>query len=243
MGHRGAARVTTTDPSGSDGTATDATAVLPPTGGGPPHDADVPADEPAAPEPSHRARRVIIEWALLIAAAVTIAVLLKTFLVAPFYIPSESMEPTLYKGDRILVNRLSYDFHDVNRGDVIVFEAPKSAQRDGVEDFVKRVIGLAGETVTYSDDGAVLINGHRLKEPYLRDSTKNTVKLGVDVPPNCGAPPDGEPGCVVPKDHIFVMGDNRTSSSDGRVFGAIPESSIIGRVFLRIWPPGDIGFF
>jgi signal peptidase I len=239
MAPRGAPFVTTSDPSGTDQTGADATAVLPTT-----VEATAATPEPAPAERNRRSRstRVAIEWGLLILAAVVIALLIKSFLFDAFYIPSQSMEPTLYEGDRILVNKLSYDFHDVNRGDVIVFEAPKSVQRDGIEDFVKRVVGLPGETVTYSD-GSVFVDGHRLDEPYLRESSKNTVALRDGKLPNCGLPANGESGCVVPKGRIFVLGDNRTSSQDGRYFGTISESAIIGRVFLRIWPPGDIGFF
>ena len=200
------------------------------------------SDEPAPAEKQPKStRRVLLEWGILIAAALLIAFLIKTFLFQAFYIPSESMVPTLNVGDRVLVNKLSYDFHDVNRGDIVVFEAPPLARSADIEDLVKRVIGLPGETVEAHDDGHIYINGRLLKEPYL---PKGTVSSPFDkVPPNCEAPADGAMGCKVPAGRIFVMGDNRRASKDARVFGPVKESTIVGRVFLRIWPVDDIGFF
>src|SRR5581483_7184194 len=100
-------------------------------------------------KPPKSTRRVVVEWVVLIAAALVIAFLIKTFLFQAFYIPSESMVPTLNVGDRVLVNKLSYDFHDVHRGDIVVFDAPPLARSNDIKDLVKRVIGLPGETVTY----------------------------------------------------------------------------------------------
>ncbi len=198
-----------------------------------------------------RGQRLLIEWTLLIGAALVIALVVKSFLFQAFYIPSESMVPTLKVSDRVLVNKLSYDFHDVNRGDIIVFEAPECVRSLEIKDFVKRVIGLPGETITADADGTVLVNGRRLKEPYLPDGTITSMTAG---PPSdvscegspgsvsCEAPANGEPGCVVPPGGVLVLGDNRGSSKDGRVFGAIDQDVIVGRVFVRIWPLGDIGF-
>jgi signal peptidase I len=188
-----------------------------------------------------RMQRVIIEWVVLIGAALLIAFLIKTFLFQAFYIPSESMKPTLNVGDRVLVNKLSYDFHDVNRGDIVVFEAPPRAQSRDIEDLVKRVIGLPGDTVEFRD-GKVFVDDRQLRESYLDPATRDTKLQGTNVPPDCGRPPSGQPGCVVPAGHVFVLGDNRVASKDGRVFGPIRESSIVGRVFLRIWPVDDISF-
>jgi signal peptidase I len=195
----------------------------------------------ARPEPSRRdrTRRLLLEWGVLIVAALAIAFLIKTFLFQAFYIPSGSMEPTLMIGDRVLVNKLSYDFHDVHRGDIIVFSAPPSARSGGINDLVKRAIGLPGDTVTARPDGSVYIDGRRLSEPYLPKDTPTTM---TSNPPGCGAPADGSVGCVVPKGDLLMLGDNRTESKDGRFFGPIPESSIVGRVFVRIWPLGSLSF-
>jgi len=233
----------TTRPPGSEPEAPtlhDATLTADAPGDGPPTaPSDTPAKERPPPSRGSRTKRMLIEWVVLIAAALAIAFLIKTFLFQAFYIPSGSMEPTLMIGDRVLVNKLSYDFHDVHRGDIIVFVAPKSAQSDGITDLVKRVIGLPGETVTGRPDGDVYVNGRRLNEPYLPKDTPTTFS---SVPPFCGRPPDGNPGCVVPPGRLLVLGDNRTESKDGRFFGSIPESSIVGRVFIKIWPLGSIGF-
>jgi signal peptidase I len=249
MGGRGAPLVTATGPRGPDATVseTDVTAVLPA-----PPVPDAPAQEHEPVRERKRKRRkpphrVAIEWAVLIAIALAIAFLIKTFLFQAFYIPSPSMEPTLKVGDRVLVNKLSYDLHDVNRGDIVVFEAPEAEQQaSGIKDLVKRVIGLPGETVTNDpslgpgDAGncSVFINGRPLREPYIASDICTRLD---DVPQGCGAPENSTAGCVVPRGHIFMLGDNREHSKDGRVFGPIDESTIVGRVFVRIWPIGDIG--
>ena len=182
--------------------------------------------------------RTAIEWVVLILLALAIAFLIKTFLFQAFFIPSESMTPTLKVGDRVLVNKLSYDLHDVNRGDILVFEAPLSARSDGIEDLVKRAVALAGETITADGDGHLLIDGRRLEEPYLPAGTISTF---TDVPPGCGTPVDGGAGCVVPVGRVFMMGDNRGASKDSRVFGPIDIDTIVGRVFVRIWPISGLG--
>jgi signal peptidase I len=247
---RGAQFVTTTGPTGPEAHDGDATAVLPTQ-----RLEDVPAsDQEPRPPKKRRSRlqRLVIEWVLLIAAALAIAFLIKSFLFQAFYIPSSSMEPTLEIEDRVLVNKLSYDFHDVNRGDIVVFEAPPEARTDDIEDFVKRVIGLAGETVTFPGDGKVYVDGRELDEPYLPNGVttcnpdlpcpQSEDDGTQQVPPGCGAPASGEDGCVVPDGTVLVLGDNREYSKDGRSFGPIEEDLIIGRVFMRIWPIGSIGF-
>jgi signal peptidase I len=184
-----------------------------------------------------KTRRTIIEWAILLGSALVIALLIKTFLFQAFYIPSESMKPTLNVGDRVLVNKLSYRVHDVNRGDIVVFETPPRAKdaNGTIKDLVKRVIGLPGETVE-THDGVVFVNGRQLEEPYLQNGVK-TCSL-TSSPGTCADYPPEK----IPSDDVFVMGDNRTASKDSRAFGVIKESSIVGRVFVRIWPVTDLGF-
>lgn len=177
---------------------------------------------------SHRSSvNVALEWALIIIAAVGIAVLVRAFLFEPFFIPSESMVPTLKIGDKVLVNQMSYRLHDIHRGDIVVFEAPPGEQTPGVKDFVKRVVGLPGETIQEKAGDGVYINGKKLEEPYLPEGT-----VFKDYGP-----------ITIPKGQIFVMGDNRAESKDSTVFGPIPESSVVGRVFLCYWPLGRFGFF
>jgi signal peptidase I len=195
-------------------------------------------DQKPTPETSKRkTRRTIIEWTILIGSALIIALLIKTFLFQAFYIPSESMLPTLNVGDRVLVNKMSYRVHDVNRGDIVVFETPPAAKdaNGEIKDLVKRVVALPGETLE-TRDGIVYINGRQLEEPYLRDGVKTCA-------PNSGPGTCTDIGATqIPADHVFVMGDNRTASKDSRSFRPIEEDSIVGRVFVRIWPVTDFGF-
>ena len=164
-----------------------------------------------------------LEWALLILGALTVALIIKTFLFQAFYIPSESMSPTLEKNDRVIVNKLSYRLHDVNRGDVIVFKAPEGVDPT-VKDLVKRVVGLPGETIEQTN-GRIYVDGKRLKEPYLTESA-------------IAEPGPGFARIKIPKDSYWVMGDNRSNSKDSRLFPDhfIHKRDIVGRVFVRVWP-------
>jgi signal peptidase I len=175
--------------------------------------------------------RGTIEWVLIIGAALLAAFLIKTFLIQAFFIPSESMLPQLDKGDRVLVNKLSYRLHDVHRGDIVVFERPPTEPTDPeIKDLIKRVIGLPGETVSSDSAGRVRINGKPLREPYLEDGVRTMS-------------PSGEPmkAFKVPPDRYWVMGDNRANSRDSRYFSAIDEDLIVGRAFIRVWPLSSFG--
>jgi signal peptidase I len=173
-----------------------------------------------------------LEWVVVIVAAVGVALLIKTFVMQAFYIPSESMLPTLEKNDRVLVNKLSYRLHDVNRGDLIVFEKPaEGGAVDGTSDLIKRVIALPGENLVI-EGGKVFIDGRQLDEPYLAPGTVTTQGSR-----SCTAT---DP-CQIPADSVWVMGDNRPNSRDSRFIGAIPEERIVGRAFFRIWPFNRLG--
>ena len=126
----------------------------------------------------------VIEWVVLVVAAIVIAIVIKTFLFQAFYIPSRSMVPTLEVGDRVLVNKLSYDLHDVNRGDIVVFEAEPNATGNapGIDDLVKRVIALPGETVTQCQPNRVCIDGRLLNESYLPKGTATDLYHGRTDP-------------------------------------------------------------
>jgi signal peptidase I len=170
----------------------------------------------------------IVEWASVIAGAILLALVVKVFVLQAFYIPSPSMYPTLKNGDRVLVNKLSYRLHDVNRGDVVVFERPASEESTTIPDLIKRVVGLPGDAVAF-DEGHVFINGEQLAEPYLPAGVTTT----ADFAPNHCAP---ESPCIVPSGDVWVMGDNRNDSKDSRYFGPIEQSSIVGRAFVIVWP-------
>lgn len=159
------------------------------------------------------------EWTAILLGALVLAVLIKMFVAQTFYIPSPSMEKTLLINDRVLVNKLAYRVGEVHRGDVVVFKRPPKEADRTINDLIKRVIGLPGETIE-SRNGVVYIDGKALSEPYLQPGMVTT-----NLPPK-----------VVPPNHYFVMGDNRTNSGDSRVFDAIDESYIVGKAELRIWP-------
>jgi signal peptidase I len=187
-------------------------------------------------EGSSRRRSVqsAMEWAAVIVGALVVALVVKTFLFQAFYIPSGSMEPTLQKGDRVLVNKVSYDLHDVHRGDVIVFELDDDdVAEDGIRDLIKRVIGLPGDTIE-SREGVVYVNDRPLTEPYLADG------MVTGDPEDSQNPPIDRQ--TVPEGHVFVLGDNRSNSADSRFEerGPIPIDSIVGRAFVLVWPPRDL---
>ena len=193
--------------------------------------------------------RAVLELPFLLLCAAVIAFLLKTLVAQAFYIPSESMTPQLEVNDRVLVSKLAYRLHPPHRGDIVVFDCPQSscpeeeesgsvvvrvlrAVAEGVgviqpstEEFIKRVIGLPGETLE-ARGGQVYVNGRRLIEPYLPAGTR-TASL---------------PLTRVPAGRLFVMGDNRDNSSDSRVFGPIPRSTVVGRTILKVWPPASASF-
>jgi signal peptidase I len=172
--------------------------------------------------PSKSRSRAFVEWAVIVVAAVLLSVLVRTFVFETYYVPSGSMYPTLHVGDRIIVDKLSVDFGTINTGDIVVFKAPKGvamACGDNDTDLVKRVIGVPGDVLT-SKGNTIYINGTALKEKW-----PHTEPLGgaiKDVHLKAG--------------QYFMVGDNHFPSCDSRMWGTVPRSSIIGKVFLRIWP-------
>jgi signal peptidase I len=198
------------------------------------------------------------ELPFLIVAALLLAILIKAFIVQAFYIPSGSMERTLHgcdgcRGDRVMVNKLVYHLHGIRRGDIVVFDGKDNyADRQPVStgtggnpvsrgahkvadwiglapegtDYIKRVIGLPGDRVACCDaQGRVTVNGHALVEPYVYIDQPGYRMTFQQV--------------VVPPGHIFVMGDHRNDSYDSRAqdVGPIPTHDVVGRAFVRIWPP------
>ncbi len=141
----------------------------------------------------------------------------RPFIVEAFYIPSESMVPTLQVGDRVLVNKFIYRFTDPKRGDIVVFKSVEG----GSEDLIKRVVGVPGDEISVRR-GKLFVNGEPQREPYVN---KKWPDRSFFAP------------TTVPKGHVFVMGDNRANSRDSRFFGPVPEEKIEGEAFLRFWPP------
>jgi signal peptidase I len=183
----------------------------------------------AKPTQPNRKRRVAIEWTLIIVVAVLASFLVRTFAFQTFYIPSASMNPTLWQGDRIIVNKLSVDFGTINIGDIVVFKAPPDVAKlcgDAATDLVKRVIGLPGDHL-YSRGNTIYVNGKPLDQKWSIYPT-----LGTPISPT-----------TVPAGRYFMMGDNHAFSCDSRTWGTVPKSDLIGKVFVRIWPLGSVKWF
>ena len=177
---------------------------------------------------------VVTEWAVVLAGALVLALVLRAVLFQAYYIQFTSMEPTLRNGDRVLVNKLGYDIHDVNRGDLVVFERPPRVSGRREDDLIKRVIALPGEVIKFVE-GDVYIDDRRLHEPYLESPGITTGRM----PSGCEAVLDG--GCLIGAGEVFVMGDNRANSTDSRAFGPISGHLIVGHAFLRLWPMTEFG--
>lgn len=176
----------------------------------------------------------IISILLSVVVAYVLFILIRTFLFFPFEVVGDSMAPTLESGDRLILNRLG----EVDRFDVVVFPAPDTGSDD--EEYVKRIIGIPGDEITYYKDD-LFINGELVEEHYLEplkatdDESQVTNDFSlIDVP--------GSTSAVVPPESYFVLGDNRQVSKDSRMFGFVPADEIEGTSSLRIWPFDRIGF-
>lgn len=174
-------------------------------------------NEPAQKE---RKRSLFGEAFESVAIAVILAVIIRLFILEPFYIPSGSMEPTLLVNDRIIVSKLNYHLQEPKRGDIVVFKYPLDTKRN----FVKRLIAVGGETVALKDS-RLYINGQMVPENYL--------------PPGLRIPDYGP--VTVPQGSYFMLGDNRNNSDDSRVWGFLPKNLIVGKALVLYWPPNRIG--
>jgi signal peptidase I len=197
--------------------------------------ARVPHELPGEAEVDGRSRaydsfRAVRDWVVVLVVALLVAMGIRTFVLQQFYISGPSMETTLFQPNRVLVNKLSYRFGDIDRGDVVVFDRVTSnGQSVQHDDLIKRVIGLPGESVTIKGC-VVFIDGKQLDEAYLPDrDTQQT-----DLVARCRQPDMA--AVLVPDDQVFVLGDNRPQSMDSRVFGPVDKKSIVGRAFVVIWP-------
>lgn len=174
--------------------------------------------------------RAVRDWVVVLVVALLVALGIRTFVLQQFYISGPSMETTLFQPNRVLVNKLSYRFGDIDRGDVVVFDRVTSNGRDVQhDDLIKRVVGLPGESVSIKGC-VVYVDGKQLDEPYLpeRDTQQ------ADLVSRCRQP--DMTAVDVPSGQVFVLGDNRPQSMDSRVFGPVDKKSIVGRAFVVIWP-------
>ena len=168
----------------------------------------------------------VFDFLETIVVALSVFVVIYLFIVQPHEVKGSSMEPTFQNNEYIITDKISYRFGKPNRGDVVIFKAPVNPDVD----YIKRIIGLPGETVMVQS-GRIYIDGKMLNEPYLEDLTPifpgGFIKEGVVV--------------SIPENHYFVMGDNRPHSSDSREFGPIEKKLIIGKAVFRYWPINDLG--
>ncbi|MFM7828057.1 MAG: signal peptidase I [Acidimicrobiaceae bacterium] len=187
---------------------------------------------PPAKRPSLFLRQVI-EWIVVIFIALTVAMLVRLFLLQQFYISGPSMETTMFSNDRVLVNKLAYEIGSIDRGDIVVFDrATMSGNQIEHDDLIKRVICLGGETIEIRDC-IVYIDGARLEESYLPSRDLELTNLSD----RCGVV--NMDATKIDNDEVFLIGDNRPQSFDSRMFGAIKRDLIIGQAFVIIWPPNS----
>ncbi len=182
-------------------------------------------------------RRAVYEWVVAVVVAVVVAFVIKTWVAQTFVIPSGSMENTLLQQDRVLVSKLSFPFGDPERGDVLVFDnpecegAPSSCQ---YQQLIKRVVGVAGDTVTAAD-GKLIVNGVVEDPKHLKPGATTALMVAGCSRFEAGAIITVGPG------QLLMMGDNRQSSHDGRCFGPISATSVVGKAFVRVWPLDRLG--
>jgi signal peptidase I len=180
--------------------------------------------------------RAVVEWVIIVVIALVGALLVKAFVVQAFRIPSQSMEPTLVPGDRVLVQKLSSSYHD---GEVIVFRRPPNDETTD-SNLIKRIIATGGQTVRVSHC-RVYIDGKELKQPYLpkgwQDPSSEFCTTWVSGPGTANLPNP----YTVPAGYYFVMGDNRTDSDDSRYWGPVPASYAVGEAVARVWPLDRLG--
>jgi signal peptidase I len=187
----------------------------------------LPPVDPPPPERTGRlspGARAFLDWVVVVAVALLVAFMVRTFVLAHFVVEGSSMYSTLETGDRVFVNKLSYRLHDPNRGDVVVLHEVTGATD---RDLIKRVIALPGETVEMTNC-EVKIDGRTLVEPYLDPEVVAFNNCGSNFAPT-----------LVPDEHVFVMGDNRGGSQDSRAIGPIDEDDLVGRAFVVFWPKSN----
>ena len=196
----------------------------------------------------------LVELVLIVAVALVLALAIQALLIKPYQIPSESMEPTLDVGQRVLVNRIGNRFADPELNEIMVFHPPVGAEQTSAggnqcgnpsqgeaggppcaqptrehsdTNFIKRVVALPGDRISIRD-GHLIRNGRRADEPFIRPCGST---------PECTFPQE----IVVPPGHYFMMGDNRGASDDSRFWGPVPKAWLIGGAFATYWPPGRLG--
>ncbi|AIQ59249.1 signal peptidase I [Paenibacillus borealis] len=175
----------------------------------------------------------VLEWIKAIAIALVLVILIRWLLFKPFIVDGPSMQPNFHTGERVIVNEILYDIRKPQRGEVIVFHVPSEGR-----DFIKRVIGVAGDTVKVEGD-VVTVNGEPVNETYIQGAIDNAHNNN-SLYNNKNFPNEDFTDGTVPEGHVFVMGDNRSDSTDSRMIGYVPLGDIVGRADLIFWPVKDI---
>ncbi|MNI42724.1 Signal peptidase I T [compost metagenome] len=168
--------------------------------------------------------------------AVVLVLVIRWFLFAPFIVDGPSMHPNFHTGERIIVNKIVYDMREPKHGEVVVFHVPSEGR-----DFIKRVIGVPGDTVKVEGD-TITINGQVIDEPYIQDVLDEKHKNNEFYNTEDNFPNEFVSDGKVPEGYVFVLGDNRSNSKDSRRIGFVPYEDIIGRADLVFWPMKDIQF-
>ncbi len=200
------------------------------------HDRDDPEETPS---PTRRGLGCAFEIVETLVLTLIIYLVIHNFIAQPFEVRMSSMTPTILESEYILIDKISPRFADFKRGDIIVFQPPEGYRQEGDIPFIKRIIGLPGDTVQFIN-GSVWVTppggtATELDEPYVARAG------GAPVPTQC-APVDCTSEWLVPEGDYFAMGDNRGASQDSRVFGPVSRDSIIGRAWLRYFPLDRFGF-
>ena len=175
----------------------------------------------------------LVEIVETLALTLIIFFVIQNFVAQPYKVQQESMEHTLLPEQYVLVDKLTPRFDTYKRGDIVVFTPPEDWVQDNGTPFIKRVIGVSGDTVEIRD-GDVLINGTKIDEPYL------FAEAPGDPPQSTTADPD-QSKWIIPEGELFLMGDHRQNSADSRAFGPVPIANVIGRAWLRYWPIDTFG--
>ncbi|CQR56501.1 signal peptidase I [Paenibacillus riograndensis] len=188
--------------------------------------------EPDGKNP-RKPKNEVLEWIKAIAIALVLVILIRWLLFKPFIVDGPSMQPNFHTGERVIVNEILYDIRSPQRGEVIVFHVPSEGR-----DFIKRVIGVAGDTVKVEGD-VVTVNGQPVNESYIQGAIDEAHKNNA-LYNNKNFPNEDFTDGTVPEGHVFVMGDNRSDSTDSRMIGYVPLGDIVGRADLIFWPVKDI---
>ncbi|MGG6311249.1 signal peptidase I [Paenibacillus macerans] len=204
-----------------------------------------PSDPPERPEEPGAVEAVpsgkkdkseALEWLKAIVIAVVLVLLIRWLFFAPFIVDGPSMKPNFHTGERIIVNKIIYDIREPKHGEVVVFHVPSEGR-----DFIKRVIGVPGDTVRVEGD-TVTVNGQVVDETYIKDAVIEKHNNNELYNTEANFPNEVVPEGTVPEGYVFVLGDNRSNSTDSRRIGFVPYGDIVGRADLVFWPLADLEF-